>query len=327
MYSVKSGSLLMAGLFAIVHGYIYAADSWDILRKAAISGNELPLTGVYFHQVAHNIHETFRIYRIRNNGEVTERRESMDGLPREVIRAGDRVTSYAPNVNALKSARFTAAKLFPAVLPENIEHIKKSYFLKKLGVDRAANLDCQWYQLKAIDNNRYEQRFCLSKVNALPVKMMILAPGTGEVVEQYAFTSLKKGSPSDPLLCSKPSYLLSHKQNITLNSLSPKGRNAVSKAVNVMGIPKGFYLIKEVVRPFAVGKSDTYHFVYGDGLVSFSIFVQSKSSMAKTPASVFVCGALAIVSATKGDWYLTAVGDLPKSTLDQIINSLQISLK
>src|SRR6185436_12556025 len=84
-----------------------------------------------------------------------EKLETLDGPPRTVIRSNEQVTCYLPAVKVvLIEARSRNARNFPALLPESLSGISESYQVRKDGVDRIADHDCQWIALLPRDGLR-----------------------------------------------------------------------------------------------------------------------------------------------------------------------------
>ena len=69
-------------------GPAMAADDWVLLEKAAQAAKQQALVGAYFHQIG-STSESFRLYRAVLGGVLRERRESLDGAPRDIVRDQD----------------------------------------------------------------------------------------------------------------------------------------------------------------------------------------------------------------------------------------------
>src|SRR5437879_471096 len=138
-----AGSLLL-GVALAAHA---AEDDWQLLRRVGVASHQQPLVGTYFHQTQGTM-ETFQLVRGGTGPGVTELYQALDGPPREIMRHGNDVTIYAADKAALLAAKFSAMRLFPVVLPEDVSNIQQSYQLKRLDSDRVAQRDCVWLQLK-----------------------------------------------------------------------------------------------------------------------------------------------------------------------------------
>ncbi|MDN0076897.1 MucB/RseB C-terminal domain-containing protein [Crenobacter sp. SG2303] len=315
---ITGGVLLGVSLVA------HAGDDWQPLRKAAQAGRQQPLNGTYLHQMSGAL-ETFQVYRGVVDNQLTERRESLDGLPREILRQGNDVTYFAPDARALTAARYSAVRLFPAVLPDNVDGLAASYTVKRLGSDRVARHDCDWYLLKPNDGLRYNQRFCLDSVTGMPLKAVMLLPRSNEVAEQYTFTDVELTAPKDRSVY-KSHYKLSYTQRGGAQSPAPSTVPPVVTSVDVTGLPPGFKLLRAVERTMPSGDK-ARHLMYTDGLVMLSLFVEPQSGDPRPDRANVVQGALSIASHSVDNMQLTLVGDLPEQSLASLLRSIKVSLK
>jgi len=140
--------------------YAHADDDWVLLRKVAVAARQQPLSGTYLHQMNSSL-ETFRLVRSGSADNIQEKRSSLDGPSREIIRKGMELTCYAPDPRSLSAAKISAMRLFPALLPDDISNISQSYTVRHVGKDRVAQRDCNWLELRPKDSKRYVMRLCV----------------------------------------------------------------------------------------------------------------------------------------------------------------------
>jgi sigma-E factor negative regulatory protein RseB len=297
-----------------------ADDDWAVLEKAAQAAANLPLTATYMHQVGGEL-ETFRLQRAVDAGVVRERRESLDGMPREILRVGNELTCYAPDAKALNAAKLSAIKLFPALLPENTDDLAQGYQLVRGAMDRIAQKDCQWLVLKPRDGAaRYTQRFCIDPQTALPLKV-VTSTGKGEVVEQFAFTELQLAAPKDKAVL-KPRY----KQSLALGRVGGV-QQGMQPMHDIKGLPAGFHLVRFVNRPLPGHEKTVQHYVFSDGFAKVSLFVEGSSSEGVSPTSVTAANGIGVVSRQNGEQLLTVVGDLPEAGLQGWLKNIRLTAK
>ncbi|MGL6072418.1 MucB/RseB C-terminal domain-containing protein [Craterilacuibacter sp.] len=308
------GILLASGVQAS------AVDDWALLDKVAQAGRSQTLAGSYLHQIG-SASETFRIQRVVSKGQIRERRHSLDGLPREIIRHGEVLISAAPDARSLMAAKISSAKLFPAIFPENAAGLADSYALSRLGPDRVASRECLWLQLKPLESEqRYVQRVCIDKASKLPLKLLTL-DSRQEMVEAFSFIDLDYRAPNEKVSV-RPTYKLSSK-----SAAVPAEMVAQNESLDIKGIPKGFHLLREVIRkmPGADGAEPARHLVYSDGLVMFSLFVEH--ARGARPAPALTHGPISVVTDDEGEYRLTLVGDLPEAGLLAIARHIRIGKK
>ncbi len=297
-----------------------ADDDWALLDKAAEAAVNLPLSATYMHQLGSEL-ETFRLQRAVDSGVVRERRESLDGMPREIVRVGNELTCYAPDAKALSAAKLSAIKLFPALLPDNAEDLAQGYHLTRGGMDRVAQKDCQWLVLKPRDAaSRYTQRFCIDPQSALPLKV-VTATAKGEVVEQFAFTELQLQPPKDKAQL-KPRY----KQSLVLGKVGGV-QQGMQPMHDIKGLPSGFRMVRFVNRPLPGHEKAVQHYVFSDGFAKVSLFVEAASGEGVNQTAATAANGIGVASRQSGDMLLTVVGDLPEAGLQTVLKNIRLTAK
>lgn len=311
-----SGVCLM-GVAMLAH----ADDDWLVVKKVAAAARQQPLNGTYLHQMNSSL-ETFRIVRSGTGDNIQEKRTSLDGPSREIIRKGFELTCYAPDAKSLSAAKVSAMRLFPALLPDDIGNIAQSYSVKRSSKDRVAQRDCNWMELKPKDSKRYMLRMCVEPASFLPLKV-ITQNAAGEAVEQFTFTEIELQGPKD-----KSAFRPQYKQNYVLRSASAPAMTLDADAPSeVSGMPNGFKLLRAVQRTLpGQGERTVRHMVFSDGLVMLSLFIEPQAD-GRPERAVNLHGAVNMATAEQGDYLVTLVGDLPEPTMMAMIRNLKIALK
>lgn len=299
----------------------HAEDDWSLLRRAAQAGQSHPLSGSYSHQLGGEL-ETFRLYRVNEDGVVRERRESLDGLPREIVRQGNELTCYAPDSKSLSAAKLSAVKLFPAVLPEVPADLAVAYTLTRGSMDRVVERDCQWLLLKPREaNSRYSQRLCIDPGTALPLKTVTVG-AKGEVIEQFAFTELSLTGERDKSRL-KPRY----KQALPLGRTGASAGVVANAPLEVKGMPAGFRLLRYMSRPMPGHDEAVQHYVYSDGFAKLSLFVETSDAEVPQHPVVVAPNGIGVASRRVGEQLLTVVGDLPEAGLQSVLKNIRLIQK
>ncbi|GGY06396.1 MucB/RseB C-terminal domain-containing protein [Paludibacterium paludis] len=315
--------LLAAGLAAtgLAHSAFASDEDWQLLKKAELAGGSQPLSATYLHQM-NGMLETFRLFRSGSPDAIVERRISLDGVPREVIRQGDVLTCYAQDRKALNAAKVSAMRLFPDVLSEHLDTVSQSYAVKRLGRDRVAQRDCNLLELRPRDRQRFTVRLCLDTATALPLRMVTLSPGN-DTVEQYTFTELDLTPPRDRQQF-KPQYKVSAriKGAGQAAASAPAAREAAM--VDVQGLPPGFRMLRAVQRSLPGSDRAVRHLVFSDGLAMLSLFIEPVQGEAKPDRAINLHGAISMVAVSSGGQQITLVGDLPESALAAMAKNIRV---
>ncbi|UTH73708.1 MucB/RseB C-terminal domain-containing protein [Chromobacterium sp. IIBBL 290-4] len=308
--------VMMLGAGAAAH----AEDDVQLLRNVGNAGLQQQLDGTYLHQM-NGMLETFRIVRQGQGDNVREKRTSLDGPSREVVRQGNELTCYASDKRALMACRISAMRLFPAMLPDDVEDISRSYVLKRTGHDRVAQRDCQWLDLQPRDQQRYTLRLCIEPTSYLPLKAITLTP-RGDAVEQFTFTNVELVGAKD-----KKAYKprLAQKMPIGQGRMMGAGADEAAQS-DVTGLPQGFRLLRSAQRVLpGAGNKQVRNMVLSDGLVMLSVFAEpAPSDNAKLERAGNLHGAINMATSYQNDVRLTAVGDLPPTALIALLKGMHI---
>ena len=85
--------------------------------------------------------------------------------------------------------------------------------------------------------------------------------------------------------------------------------------------------VKRPLRPSAgdsgADPADVLHAVFSDGLTHVSLFVEPFDAERHTRAMQMMTGATHTLMARRGDWWVTAVGDVPMETLKRFVGALE----
>ncbi|QEL55007.1 MucB/RseB C-terminal domain-containing protein [Chromobacterium paludis] len=301
----------------------HAEDDMQLLRNVGNASRQQALDGTYLHQM-NGMMETFRLVRQGQGDNVREKRSSLDGPPREVVRNGGELSCYAQDKRALIACKISAMRLFPALLPDDVDDIPRSYALKRTGSDRVAQRDCQWLDLQPRDPQRYTMRMCIEPTTYLPLKVITLSP-RGDAIEQFTFTEVELSGAKD-----KRSYRSKLPQKFTLLTGKAQAAPDPSAVQNeVTGLPLGFRLLRasERVLPGMGGKS-VRHLVLSDGLVMLSVFVAPPPpENARMERVGNLHGAINMATSYQGDLQLTAVGDMPQTAMMALLKGMHFNGK
>ncbi len=315
-------ALFVAGLAVagLAHPVLASDEDWQLLKKAELAGGSQPLNATYLHQM-NGVLETFRLVRGGPPDAIVERRSSLDGVPREVVRQGDSLTCYAQDRKALNAAKVSAMRLFPDVLSDHLDDVAQSYVIKRLGRDRVAQRDCNLVELRPRDHQRFTVRLCLDQGTALPLRMVTLSPAN-ESIEHYTFTELELAAPRD-----RQQFKSSYKFSARIKGSGQQAASAPSASVasvDVTGLPQGFRMLRSVQRSLHGSDRVVRHLVFSDGLAMLSLFVEPQAGDARPDRVTNLHGAISMVTVVQGGQQLTLVGDLPEASLVSVAKNLRI---
>jgi len=314
-FLVLLGGIGCAGYVKAETGAPPDAMAW--LKKIAAASRQVNYAGTFVYQHG-NQSETSRIAHLVNAGGESERLETLDGPPREIIRNNDNVTCYLPETKTVVIEK-RVARRFPVALPEQVSDIADNYVIRKGGQGRVAGYNCQMIVLEPRDNLRYGHTFCVELTTGLPLRARVFSD-KNELVESFAFTQLTLGNGVSKAMLKSRYAAKSKAWRVDKTALEQAETNADTGWV-VKNQPAGFNKLTEMRRSIAGRPVQVSHIVYSDGLAAVSIFIEPMPE-SPPPAGATYQGAVNIYVKTQADKMVTVVGETPARTVKQVAESL-----
>ena len=313
--------LLLMALFA---GAASAADSLSsaealhVLARMTQAAAETSFQGVYVQRHGEYL-ENIKICHIVDAGLVSERREMLDGPPREMVRHGDQVRVYLPKGTRLKGFDPRSnGRLFPRLLPDNTAEILDNYTVRRSGTERVAGLNAEIFDLEPRDALRYAHRLWVHMDSGLLLKAATLGLKR-EIFDLYAFSQVQIGGSIDRNLL-KPVYPVS-----LLNEPVIEGGRPSFSQWEMDAIPSGFHLVQQAGRSLPGRSQPVLHHLYSDGMTTLSVFIEPMQ--ANSTLGAVRQNALSIFSWQVGSYHITALGEVPPETVEQIAKAYRVSDK
>jgi len=307
-------ALLVLGLAASVcwadTGRLVDPSDW--IARTVQSSHGITYLGVY--TFSHDgKSETSRIIHLKDAEGEHGKLESLDGPPREIIRENDHIACYLPDNHMVKLDRIEGRHFFPALLSGSTTQLREVYNFSFAGSDRVAGRECRLIRLDPKDSYRYGYRFCADNQTGLLLKAS-MEDGAKGVLQQFAFTEFIADI------------------NIDASKLKPSWNGAgwtwdrsgliVDQELSgvVINPPQGFRKVLEMHRGADGRNLPSIHMVFSDGLAKVSMFIEParvNSSMNSESRR----GALSFFSSRVGDQQVTAIGEVPPATVEQLVKT------
>ncbi len=286
-------------------------EGMRLLRQMATAARELNYSGTFVYKHGSQI-ETSRIWHLTDSTGDYERVETLDGPPREIVRANEEVTCFYPRAKTAKVEKWTAARRFPAVVSEQLSAIVSNYSVRKGALARVAGHDCQIAILEPRDTLRYGHVFCAELKTGLPLRATTLNE-RNEPVEMFAFTQVQIGGviARDQL---RPSYD-ARAPGWKLDQSSLIAASEPDLSWTVLNRPAGFRKVLELRRNIH-GKSAA-QLVFSDGLAAVSVFIEPAVAGTRASQEFTHQGAINIFIRPQAGYVVTALGEAPASTVMQ----------
>lgn len=267
-----------------------------------------------------------RIWHVCDGAQQMERVESLSGTPRSTFRRNDQVLTFFPEARVAVAETRESLGLFPNLLKSQDSTIEEFYQLKALGTERVAGLDADVVQLLPKDTLRYGYRVWSEKRSGLVVQLQTLDP-EGKVLEQSAFSELQLDA---PVSMGKLAQMMSHTDGYRVERRDLQKTTAKAQGWEMPKGVAGFKPMGCYTRPVALlagasGRTDqTMQWMFSDGLATVSLFVEAFDARRHTREGASeLGGSTRTFTRQLGNWWITAVGEVPATTLSAFALGLE----
>lgn len=318
---MKRGLLFLIACFSALYAQaepLSQQKSLEVLGRIVDAARSLNYSGAYVYQRGNQV-DSFQLVHLEDEKGEAERRESLDGPPKIMLREGDRITCYLPDAKYVNLDRHSVTKLFPGLLPEKPAELLKVYHVHMLGDERVAAIDSKVLLLEPRDSFRYPFKIWYDPVSGLMLRAAMMQERAGQMqaLEQFSFTQLQIGG------------AISRKQlkpNLRERDFKTYAEQRSSQVVagpsewEIKAVPSGYHLVKVMKRNSA--KGELTHMMFTDGLSTVSLFIEPLSPKQKPMQGLSVKEATYLYARPVGNFQLTVLGDAPEATVMQFANSL-----
>ncbi|OIQ77612.1 sigma factor AlgU regulatory protein MucB precursor [mine drainage metagenome] len=304
--------------------------------QAAPAGVEQWLTGINeatrhcayvgtFVVKAGNFVSSSRIWHVGDGHEQIERIQALTGTARTTFRLDDKVVTFLPSSHTVVSETGEGLGAFPSLLKLVNASGINFYRLRRVGPGQVAGFDADIVRLIPVDPLRFGYRIWVEKRTGLVVKLETL-DAHDNVLEQAAFADLQLTA---PLTLSE----LKAQMNTTQGyQMAPAGQPATTidkEGWDMDPQVPGFDPVRCEKGRNTGGlgaDSRSVQCIFSDGLASVSVFIEPFDAarharlLGHHPLAM---GATHMRVRQLGDWWLTAVGEVPPQTLSVFLQALE----
>ncbi|HUH88714.1 MAG TPA: MucB/RseB C-terminal domain-containing protein [Pusillimonas sp.] len=313
--------VLACALAASAHGaeaQRQAGQVTQFLQETQQAARKSDYAGIFTYQQGANMQSSRIVHVVDGTGE-RERLVILDGEPREFIRHNDTVQCLVPTKKLVLVEKHRMDR-FPGVLLGESHQLDNHYVLDEgKAMQRIAGHECLPVELRPRDELRYGYRFCVDPRTKLLIKAQTVDT-QGQVINQIAFTSLQQGGGVQASDLQAPWDT----RGWRTVELSTKTIDVTELGWRV-SLPPGFEQSMQISRPMKSGKP-VMQMVITDGLAAISVFIepfQASQSSQQTRKGSMQNGAMNIYGARIGDYWLTALGEVPAATLRRLVDHIE----
>ncbi len=301
-----------------------APSSQELIDLMADATKKLTYEGEFVYTRGNNIDVMRILHKSDSNGE-REKIISLTGPAREIIRNNQTVTCIFPDTQEVMIEQ-SRAQSFAANLPEQIETIADFYQYSTTGSERIAGRDTWVVSVAPRDDFRYGYQLWIDKDTYLLLKSE-LRDESGTPLEVIMFTQLQmRESLADELFA--PSIT---GEEYTRYEYTEQDEDQVDISGNNTGqwqvtwLPAGFRLSNYHKKSTSVAGDFLEHMIYSDGVSMVSIFIEKLAAGATANIGPHKLGGVNVYARSSGNYQITAVGEVPQTTVMRIVDSVVTS--
>ncbi|WP_232848394.1 MucB/RseB C-terminal domain-containing protein [Bowmanella yangjiangensis] len=248
------------------------------------------------------------------DGVEVEHLSLQNGPGREIVRIGDLVSYFEPNVPAYSIRSTSINGPLPVTLFRQPELLNNSYDFVVVGRSRVAGRSAQQIRIVSKDRSRYGYNLWLDQDTGLLLKLDMMNL-QGEPLEQVQVTSLHVTPEPDEYF----SRIEAEKMPdvVLLNEAEP-----VPGHWKVNWLPAGMVEVRRDMHRLPLTGKMVDYIMLSDGLIDVSLYLQAVEPGASENGWLKY-GANTLLSLQKGPLEITVVGKLPPQTANAIANSVQ----
>ncbi len=261
--------------------------------------------------------DTFKVVHTVKDGVVREKVVIQDGNGLEIIRNGNEVHCILPDRESVLVEEWNNQSTLFSTLPSSDIRFGNEYDVLIKDFERVAGRKSAKLAILPHDNYRYGYRIWLDTETGFPLQTQLIGDDNVPLEHvKFADISIDQDIGSSALVSS---YITDNWKWYTEPRLTMK-REVQSEWV-ADNVPSGFRVVSTQQKILPDADDPLTHIVYSDGLVTVSVFISPVTDEKKPRRSSV--GASNSYSTVVDDYRVTAVGQVPQVTVEQIARSMR----
>jgi len=261
--------------------------------------------------------DAYKVLHTVADGVVREKVVIQDGNGLEIIRNGNEVHCVFPDRESVLVEEWDNQSTLFSTLPSSDIRFGSEYDALVKGFERVAGRKSVELAILPHDNYRYGYRIWLDAETGFPLQTQLIGDSR-TTLEQVMFADIEMQSDI------QTSALVS---SYTIDAWKwydeprPRLKREVDTDWAAADIPSGFRVVSTNQKLLPESDEPLTHILYSDGLATVSVFVAAGAD-SDAPKRSHV-GASNSYSAVIDGFRITAVGQVPQATVEQIATSMQ----
>jgi sigma-E factor negative regulatory protein RseB len=252
---------------------------------------------------------------VNDSGLQMEQLNLLNGPGREVVRIGNKVSYFEPNVPPYSLQSSIINGPFPSEFLQHPEKLMLAYEFIMVGRSRIAGRAAQQIRIISKDKSRFGLNVWLDQDTGLLLKMNIYGQ-EAQLLEQIQVTGLQVTKEPDPFFAKIEPEMLPE-----VVSFSPS--TPLNSPWSMEYIPKGMSIVKRDLRRLSGSGEVVEYIMLSDGLVDVSVYLQDRVTNKPQDNLVGTVQSDTLLNIEHGELNITIIGKLPAETANAIAKSIQ----
>jgi len=262
--------------------------------------------------------EALKVVHVVSDGVIREKMVIQEGNGLEIIRNGNEVHCILPDRKSVLVGEWDDQSTLFSTLPSSDIRFGSEYDASIVREERIAGRKAIMLAIRPHDDFRYGHRIWLDLKTGFPLQTKLIN-GDGESIEQVKFADITLGQEIHASALT-PSTNIDDFRWFTQPQKASKSKIETDWASS--DLPSGFRVNSTHAEKIAGKEGTVTHMMFSDGLANVSVFIELGAGEAA--ASRSRVGAANSYSVSIGDYRVTAVGEVPAVTTEQIAKSMQL---
>lgn len=259
-----------------------------------------------------------KVWHVCDGRQQIEKIESLTGAPRTTIRRNEQVVTFLQDSRVVRNEQRQGLATFPGLLRSGNHTIADHYLLRSDGSERVAGHDAERFRIVPKDTLRYGYRIWSERTTGLMLRIETL-DGDGKALEQVAFTELQINA---PVRMEHLSREMTQTDGYRQERLAQTPTTAAEEGWHLRTPVAGFRPVSCYRRGSVPSGAAIVQWTFSDGLATVSLFMEPHDRQRHQTEGARVMGATGSWGQRTDDWWITAVGEVPLSTLQLFAKAL-----
>jgi sigma-E factor negative regulatory protein RseB len=252
---------------------------------------------------------------VDENGLQMEQLNLLNGPGREVVRIGNTVSYFEPNVPPYSLQSNTINGPFPSQLFQDPEKLIAGYDFVMVGRSRISGRAAQQIRIVSKDKSRFGLNVWLDQDTGLLLKMNMFN-NDAQLLEQIQVTGIDVTDDPDKFFAKIELDMLPEVVNFNPTT-------QVKSQWEIQYLPIGMQIVKRDIRRLSGSRDLVEYVMLSDGLVDVSVYMQERLKGRSINNLVGTIQSDTLLTIQHGDINVTVIGKLPAMTANAIAKSVQ----